>query len=255
MVVIEERLVGNIPVIHAVKQSQENERLPFVVFGHGFKSVKEKNLHYAFLLAKKGFRVVLPSAVYHGERQQGITDLEMNFRFWDIVLCSIEELEKIKSFFEQQELIDPNRIGVAGTSMGGLVTLGALTKYSWIKAAVSLMGMPAFTKFFQRQLDDLKKQGIKLPLSYKELKLLADKIAAVDLSVQPEKLSGRPLMFWHGKLDQTVPFELAYEFYEQIKPLYARYPEKLAFIVDEKADHTVSWEAVCKLVDWFEKYL
>ncbi len=255
MVVVEERQVGDITAIHVVKQSLKNVRLPLVVFEHGFKSFKEKNLHYGFLLAKKGFRVVLPCAVYHGERQQGLTDMEMDFHFWDIVLRSIDELAKIKESFEKQGLIDNGRIGVAGTSMGGLVTLGALTKYPWIKVAVSLMGMPAFTKFFHRQLAGLKQQGIELPMSEKELEFISGNIAAVDLSMQPEKLDGRPLLFWHGKLDQTVPFDLAYDFYEQTKPLYVDHPEKLAFIVDEEAGHAVSREAVYKLVEWFEKYL
>lgn len=256
MVVIEEMQIDEIPVIHVILQERKSERLPLIVFWHGFKSVREKNLHYAFLLAKKGYRVVLPSVIYHGERQRGLSDSEMDFRFWDIVLNSIAELEKIKDYFEKQDMIDTERIGIAGTSMGGLITLGALTKYPWIKAAVSLMGMPAFSKFFELQISGLKKQGITLPIKEEELKFLEEKITSVDLSKQPEKLSGRPLLFWHGKQDRIVPFSLAYEaYYEQIKPLYKENPEKLEFIVDDQAEHKVSWDAVLSLVEWFEKYV
>lgn len=255
MVVIEEMQVDGIPLIHLAQQEKKNEKLPFIIFEHGFMSVKEKNLHYAFLLAKKGFRVVLPSALYHGERQAGFSELEMNFRFWEIVLRSIDELQIIKDYFENEGMINPEAIGVAGTSMGGLVTLGGLTKYPWIKAAVSLMGMPSFTRFFQSQLAELEKNGVTLPLNDEELKLYTNKIEAVDLSKQPAKLAGRPLLFWHGKEDIVVPFSFTYEFYEEIKPLYAPYPEKLQFMVDENAGHVVSWDGVLNLVQWFEDYL
>lgn len=255
MVVIEEMQVDGIPLIHLVQQEKKNEALPFIIFEHGFMSVKEKNLHYAFLLAKKGFRVVLPSALYHGDRQAGFNELEMNFRFWEIILRSIDELQNIKDYFEKKGMINPEVIGVAGTSMGGLVTLGGLTKYSWIKAAVSLMGMPSFTRFFQAQLANLKKNGVVLPLNDEELKLLTDKIEGTDLSKQPEKLAGRPLLFWHGKQDKVVPFSFTYEFYEEIKPMYSQDPEKLQFMVDENAGHVVSWTGVLKLVQWFEDHL
>ena len=57
-------------------------------------------------------------------------------------------------YFEKEQLIDSERIGLVGTSMGGIVTLGSLTRYSWIKAAVSLMGMPYYEKFALWQLKD-----------------------------------------------------------------------------------------------------
>ena len=254
MVVVEERQVGDITTIHVVKQSLKNVRLPLVVFEHGFKSFKEKIFIMASCWQKRIQGRPSVRCLSRG-KAEGLTDMEMDFHFWDIVLRSIDELAKIKESFEKQGLIDNGRIGVAGTSMGGLVTLGALTKYPWIKVAVSLMGMPAFTKFFHRQLAGLKQQGIELPMSEKEWEFISGNIAAVDLSMQPEKLDGRPLLFWHGKLDQTVPFDLAYDFYEQTKPLYVDHPEKLAFIVDEEAGHAVSREAVYKLVEWFEKHL
>ena len=56
-----------------------------------------------------------------------------------------------------KNLIDSERIGMVGTSMGGIVTLGSLTRYKWIKAAVSLMGMPYYEKFALWQIKELEK--------------------------------------------------------------------------------------------------
>jgi uncharacterized protein len=252
---IETTHIGEIPLLHVVQESLNSTPLPLVIFVHGFESAMENNLHYAYLLARKGFRVVLPEAIYHGERNAGLNTLEMNLHFWDIVTKTIDELNVIKDHLERENKIDPERIGAAGTSMGGIVTLGALTQYSWIKAAVSLMGMPYYEKFSQFQLEQLKKSGIDLPYSDKEKESIFEHLRKYDLSQQPEKLSGRPLLFWHGVKDPTVPYTYTYQFYESIRPLYHDIPEKLQFISDEKADHKVSRQGVLKLVEWFDEHL
>lgn len=255
MVTIENDLINEIPVLHIADQKRRGERLPFIIFVHGFTSAKENNLHYAYLLAQKGFRVILPEALHHGERNRGLSGNRLNIRFWEIVLQTIEELDILKRSFEEEQLIDPSRIGVVGTSMGGIVTLGALTKYNWIKAATSLMGMPYYEKFALSQIGEMKKKGIELPIQEKEISQLMDKLREHDLSIQPEKLRNRPLLFWHGKQDNVVPYSSTYHFYESIKPLYLHEPEKLQFIGDEHAGHKVSNDGVYQAVKWFETYL
>lgn len=133
--------------------------------------------------------------------------------------------------------------------------MGALTQYDWVKTAVSLMGMPYYEKFAQLQLDELKKNNIKVPLTNEELADLLRILRERDLSLQPEKLGGRPLMFWHGKKDPVVPYSYTYQFYETIQPLYSDSPENLLFISDEQAGHKVSREGLLETVKWFEEHL
>lgn len=255
MITIENDEINKIPFLHITNEKNKAEKLPLIIFVHGFTSVKENNLHYAYLLAQKGFRVLLPEALYHGERNPGLSGHSLNIHFWEIVLQSIQELDLLKRSFEERELIDPDRIGVVGTSMGGIVTLGALTKYNWIKAATSLMGMPYYEKLALKQLDDLKKNGLNIPITEDELSKLMDKLRELDLSLQPEKLYNRPLLFWHGKKDSVVPYEYSYRFYEKIKPLYEQHPDRLQFITDLHAGHKVSNDGVLKTVNWFETYI
>lgn len=255
MVIIENIQIGSIPILHVVQKAKREETLPFIIFVHGFESAKENNLHYAYLLAEKGFRVVLPEAVHHGERDSSLTSLQMNLHFWDIVISTIEELPAVKNYFAEKNMIDIERIGLAGTSMGGIITLGALTQYSWIKAAVSLMGMPYYEKFSQYQLKQLEDKGVKLPFSDESKQEILSKLKKYDLSLQIEALNRRPLLFWHGMKDPVVPYSYTYQFYEKIRPVYADEPEKLHFISDKDADHKVSREGVLQLVEWFEKYL
>lgn len=137
--------------MHIVKEEKKEKALPLVFFIHGFTSAKEHNLHFAYLLAEKGMRVILPEALYHGERNEQLTQEELAPRFWEIVTNEIKELEVLKNHFERENMIEKGRIGAAGTSMGGIVTLGALTQYEWITTAVSLMGSPAYVEFFDQQ--------------------------------------------------------------------------------------------------------
>ncbi|MDZ5470309.1 alpha/beta fold hydrolase [Bacillus sp. 31A1R] len=255
MIVVENKRIGEIPLLHLAQKELFDEKLPLVIFVHGFTSAKEHNLHYAYLLAEKGFRVVLPEALYHGERKPTLSKHDLNIRFWEIVLKMIDDLDLIKTYFEGENKIDSQKIGLAGTSMGGIVTLGALTKYPWVKSAVSLMGMPYYEKFALWQLEELKKNNITLPLAQSDLDQLLNQLRELDLSLQPEKLANRPLLFWHGKQDTVVPYHFTYQFYKEIKTLYKKNPEYLQFISDEHADHKVSRDGVLKTVEWFEKHL
>ena len=61
----------------------------------------------------------------------------------------------LKKDFEARGLIEDGRIGLAGTSMGGITTFGAIA-YDWVKAGVSLMGSPNYTAFFSSRLTTFK---------------------------------------------------------------------------------------------------
>jgi uncharacterized protein len=254
LILVEKKRVKHIPVLHVVKQKQFSERLPLIVFLHGFTSTKERNMHAAYLFAEKGFRVIMPEAKYHGERTEGLSEKELGFRFWEIVITSIEELTIIKDELVKEGLADESRIGVVGTSMGGITTLGSLARYDWIKSAVSLMGNPSFEQFAIWQLNELEKRNVKINLSKEEIADLLNQLKKYDLSLQPEKLNKRPLMFWHGKLDPIVPYEDAYHFYEQIRESYEG-TALLEFITDENAGHIVSNKGVIQAAKWFEKHL
>lgn len=255
MVIIENKKVNGIPLLDVVKEEGRQDKLPLIIFIHGFTSAKEHNLHYAFLLAEKGFRVILPETLHHGERGQGLSEQDLFPQFWKVVLTTIHEMNSLKEYYVQAGLVDQERIGVVGTSMGGIVTLGALTQFPWIKAAVSLMGMPAYEQFSLWQLEQLKGQGFTLPFSEEQITEQLAILKDYDLSHHPERLENRPLLFWHGKKDPLVPYPLAYQFFESIRNEYSKNPERLRFITDEHAGHKVSRKGLKATVNWFEKYL
>ncbi|WP_340373045.1 alpha/beta fold hydrolase [Peribacillus sp. FSL E2-0218] len=255
MIIIEKEQIGQIPALHLSEQTTFHQELPLIIFIHGFQSAKEHNLHYAYLLAEKGFRVLLPDVIHHGERDSGLSDSEMMPLFWEMVLQTIKELSVMKDELLGRKLIDPDRIGVAGTSMGGIVTNGALAAYEWITAGVSLMGNPSYVAYAELQIEEIKKRKLPFPVTDEEAGKVMEYLKPYDLSLNPDRLASRPLLFWHGAKDPIVPYQHAYRFFEGVKAGYDGAEGKIEFTLDPKAGHKVSREGVLMTAGWFEKHL
>ncbi len=254
MIEVNKEYWSNIPLLHVVDQNKKEQSLPTLTYIHGFTSAKEHNLPLAYLMAEKGYRVLLPDAILHGEREEDITDQERELRFFEIVKHNLDDIENIYEELVAKQLLDGNRFGLAGTSMGGITTAAALTQFSWIKAAGVLMGSPKITEYAQQLIAFMKSQQNELPITEEEIAVLMDELRGMDLSLQTEKLFGRPLFFWHGEDDQVVPFEHAYSFYEEAIDHYKN-PENIRFLKEIGRGHKVTRFAIVEFVKWLEYQL
>lgn len=254
MILKEENWKG-IPLIHVVKESLINEDIPVVIFLHGFKSAKEHNLHYAINLAKKNIRVIMPDAHLHGERVETLDTVQLGLRFWETVLTSIEELGLIHAELQERSFLKKAKIGVSGTSMGGITSLGALAMYDWIDAAAIMMGTPGFVELAKAQIEEYERGGFEVPLTNEELDVLFESLSMLDLTKYPSALGKRPIHFWHGMKDEVVPYKPAKRFYESILDHYRDVPERISFTTDKGAGHVVSREAMLEAVEKIASHL
>ncbi|GLC87753.1 prolyl oligopeptidase family serine peptidase [Lysinibacillus piscis] len=246
---VEQKRWGNIPLLH-VYSNDMDDHAPTVIFLHGFMSAKEHNLHYAYQLVQKGVRVILPDAKWHGERSENFKEAQMNVRFWEIVLQSIHEVGLLAKAL--QDHYTPQGIGVAGTSMGGIVTAGCIKRYDWLQTAAICMGAPSFVQLAAYQLQQFAEKGIDFHMSAQEIAQTNELLAQYDVAFTPEKFANRAVFFWHGKLDKTVPFADTYHFYEQLQQ---RNEGELQFMVDENTGHAVSREGMLAATDWLAQHL
>ena len=253
--ILNEETWGTIPLLHIVEKDNEHKEVPVVVFFHGFTSAKEHNLHYAYNLAQKGIRVLLPDAYLHGVREENLDEVELSLRFWEIVLTSIEELALIRKELKNRNLLTTSKIGVSGTSMGGITTLGALKMYEWIDAAAVMMGAAGFVELAKAQIKHFESEGFKLPVTKKEKEKLFTDLAVFDITRNQSVLNQRPLFFWHGKNDPVVPYRPAYKFYESVKADYADVPDRLSFVTDPVAAHAVTRSGMLASVSWLASHL
>ncbi|KGP74376.1 alpha/beta fold hydrolase [Pontibacillus yanchengensis] len=254
MIGIYRETIESIPSLIVVDSNKENQPLPIVMYIHGITSVKEQNLPIAYSLASKGYRVVLPDCYLHGEREEGLNNQEVTYRLWDVVVQNLKELPILQQALEQRNLIKDGRIGLAGTSMGGITTSAALTQYNWIKVAAVLMGSPQPVRFAEEQVATIKEMGMTVPMSEEEQQELIRSLANIDLSKQIDKLYGRPMFFWHGEEDNVVPFDHSYSFYNDAISHYKN-PENIRFLREVGRDHKVSTYAISETVNWFDLHL
>lgn len=122
---VRHRLVGTIPLLEVVAKEKLYEKLPLIVYYHGWQTSKELVLTQGRKLAQAGFRVALPDAENHGERKRVVSKIP-SLTFWQSIQTNLFEFAAITSFFEHLGLVDS--IGVGGISMGGMTTTALLTQ-------------------------------------------------------------------------------------------------------------------------------
>lgn len=251
MIIIQNKQLNHIPCLSVVNNKKINDPLPTLIYYHGYKSMKEQNLPIAYFLAEKGFRVILPDSKYHGIRSEEISETKLDLMFWEIVIENIKEAEKIYTYLQEHQLLLEDRIGIAGTSMGGITTAGALAKYPWINVAAILMGTPKLIEYAQKLIGEKQED---LSITADVINQTLDRLHMYDLSKHMNKLNDRPLLLWHGKNDSVIPFDYSYSFYVQAKKHYNN-SSYIRFIQEENRDHKVSKYAILQTVNWLEQYL
>lgn len=248
-------IIQEIPVIEIYANNKENEALPLIVFYHGWESRKERVLEYGYTLALLGFRVILPEAWKHGERAHTEDKEQDSLDFWKVVGQNVKELPVLVDYYLKSKQGLENKIAVGGVSMGGISASAMLAQYSWIHSAAVLMGSPAPIDFSKWLLENYTIEGIALYdlLDQKEIEKKLTKLSGLSLNLQPEKIANRPVYFWHGTEDPTVPIHLTQQFIRQIegKP----YSKQVEFEWSEGVEHEVPREIVLKTGDFFDRVL
>ncbi|KFK91852.1 MULTISPECIES: esterase [unclassified Serratia (in: enterobacteria)] len=250
MVEMHDERAGNIAVIHAVPAGQYEKPLPTVFFYHGYTSSKEVYAYFAYALAKAGFRVVMPDCERHGERFDGNETLRLA-HFWEILKSNVDELPALKAHFEQRGLIAGQRVGVGGASMGGMTTLAAFARYSWVKAAASLMGSGYFTSLAHTLYPPLDEQGQALD----DATLAARLAPLADYGVEHhwDCLAGRPLLLWHGEADDVVPAAESERLASELR--LRGLSQTLTYLTEAGVRHRITPGALAATVAFFQRAL
>ncbi|MBG9985280.1 alpha/beta fold hydrolase [Facklamia sp. DSM 111018] len=232
-------ILGNELILTQLK----DQSLPLVVFYHGWTGSSDAHIHFAVEIARQGFRVIAPDALYHGRRMIE-SQIELD-QFLEVLSANINEFEDIIEHY--QETIANRFVGVAGMSMGAITSLLLLSKFSYISAAVSLMGTPNITDFITRKLDVLSEKSDELTIQ--TVRKNYPLIFHNDLSRNVEKICHRPLFMWHGENDTVVDFDLTNDFVKQYKDT----PElEFLYYLHEASDHKVPFKEIVRMGEFFK---
>mgnify|MGYP000892875781 FL=1 len=248
--IVEKKIhIGEIPAILFTPKGNEG-LLPTIILYHGWGSNKESQRIRGFILSAVGYQVIIPDAIYHGERNpiDHETIEKPGKFFWETILKNLDEVGNIINELILRYHTDQDRIGVIGNSMGGFTAAGVFTHNPKIKASVVFNGSYGWensNRIFKESF------GIKMT---EDLKEMEGRINKLDPMNNLELLKNRPILMLHGDDDSVVSIESQRIFYQRIEPLYQN-KQKIKFIEYPNLNHFVTTNMMEESISWFYRYL
>lgn len=232
-VLFETRRLGAAPALIA-RPSSARLPLPTVLWFHGFTVDKETHRTELATLAEAGFLAVGIDAAGHGERR--LADFEERFsgpkeetdrEIFALVAETAAEVPEILDLLCGAGLTDEARIGVAGISMGGMITYGAMALDPRIRAAVALLATPEWPH----------------PASPHR---------------QVDRFFPAALLSITGERDENVPPAAARAFHAELEGRYRQHPERLRYLEIEGSPHMMTaegWErSIRETIAWLSRF-
>lgn len=240
--------IAGIPLLYTRPAAMEKDT-PTVFLYHGWSSRKENYLFMARILSLHGYQVLIPDAANHGER--GILNYddigEIESYFWRTVISTVEEFPIILQETRKKLAIDPHRLAVMGSSMGGMIASGIFARHKNIKALIVINGVCAWEEA-ERRVRILKcvertaGVGLETIRKYDPLQL-------------KEALYPRPILLQHGDSDQSIPLATQQYFYNELKQLYRDRQENLRLTVIKNLNHLKTIGMLEEALDWLDRHL
>lgn len=232
---IERWFAGGVPLV-SVLPARASGPSPVVVVYHRFSGSNTDDLHrLALPLADSGVAAVLPEAALHGERAPQDFDRRLSTDrdalFIDVLDDTVDNAGEVLAWISSREELDPSRIGVVGTSMGGAVALAVSCGGHSPAPKVAVALMPTTPD---------PESSVRQRTAY---------------SPKPEGCFPTALMIVHGTEDRTTPYPNARSFYDTLVPHYSAAPERLRFVDMPGEDHRVGAYWIEETLSWLGRFL
>lgn len=247
MVEMHQETVNGIEVIHAHPAGKHHQPLPTLFFYHGYTSSKEVYSYFGYALANAGCRVILPDALMHGARFDGDEQRRLD-HFWPILLNNIDELPALCDHYRHAGLIDGQRVGIGGASMGGMTALGASVRYPWLRACAALMGAGDFVPLSESLFPPPANADQQA-----QRQQLRDRLAQAEVFHQLDKLAGRALLLWHGQSDPLVPALHSARLYQAL--CERQLDQQVEYLTEPGIGHKITVQALAATQDFFRRQL
>lgn len=217
---------------------------PAVVYYHGVTQRKEVYVDshpLARQLADAGFVVALPDAPGHGERPAGaaLTDRlrdSLPREFCTDIEQAGDEAGPLYDWLAALPGVDPNRLAVAGLSMGGFTAavVGSRLR-DRLRAAVCIAGSAGLEECMAAT-DSIAPGKWGPPDRSLDAETRA-RIARVDPLHYPDRFAPLPLLLLHGDRDTWNPPTTSARFASLLAPHYTADPQRFKHVSVPNAPH------------------
>ena len=259
-------------------------RRPAVICLHGTGGAKEGQLAFMTTLAKAGFIAIAIDGRYHGARTKAgkgsaeyVDAILRAFRtgkehpfFYDTVW----DVMRLVDYLETRADIDPKRIGLFGTSKGGIETYLAAAVEPRIAAAVPCIGVESFrwateNNSWQSRIGTVqaafdaaaKDSGVAKPLGdfvhtfYSRIAPGLDR--EFDGPAMVPLIAPRPLLSINGEIDPRTPLPGLQLCADAARAAYkaAGVDEKFVLRIQPNTAHKVNPESLVLAREWFVRWL
>ena len=204
---------------------------PGMVILHGAGSRKENHADFARACTSRGWAALTFDQRGHGESDDAMSP------------AAVDDVAKMARFLSGIDGVDPGRICVRGSSMGGWIALHAAARSPEIAAAIAIC--PA------------GEEHLALGLRRGELEMRADEDALAawlgehDLREAMERIGRKPVIILHAEGDEQIPYEWSQELHER-----AADPRRLIVLPDghhRSVQHDAELQGVA--LRWIERAL
>lgn len=220
--------------------------IPTIIFYHGWGSTKESQRIRGLIYATVGYQVLIPDAIYHGERNPIEYTSANGKYFWETIFNNIEESNLLIEAAIKNHNADYDNISVIGSSMGGFTAAGIFTFNPSIKSLVVLNGSCAW-----RDSNEELKKELTIEMS-EEIKDIEKRIDELDPINHLELLKDRSILMLHGDSDSSVPIDSQRLFLQKIQPLY-KDKEKIKLITYPGLNHYVTTNMMEESIYWLKR--
>jgi cephalosporin-C deacetylase-like acetyl esterase len=239
---------ATVPAYWIVPQSATaTDKVPGIVLIHGYRSSIVEMVPIALILAARGYGVIVPEIVGHGQRAKGLAPLFNGEaeRLRDGLIESIQDIRRSMDVLATRPEVDAPRIGLVGLSLGAMLGTVTTAVDGRVKTAVLIVGGGDWNLILQVSQESAAnaRRGMGT-VSSEDMAKLAD----VDPKNFAAKISPRPILMLNGRKDTIIPLASAKALFEA-----AREPKKQVWF---ESGHFLPFsETAVPGLDWLQEHL
>lgn len=225
--------IGDVPALIIEPKEKTNKT---IIFYHGWGSSMKNQIFRGNIFASYGYRVVLPEARYHGERNDINLDYEDKSTeakyILRVIMHNIEEAPSIFNYIEEK--YPESQIAVGGHSMGAITAGGLYAFKKDLKMAFIFNGV----NNWQVLVDSVNKIKDQEKIEEEEFRI-NEFFLDMDPMASPEIFKDRAMVLYNGKDDDVIDPRGQESFAREIEKFYSD-KKLLDFQIFDMTSHQIT---------------